>query len=479
VGAAIMFGLYAPAQAQDLEKASGTPILFVRGGSGTGGFLEGGSDDQLSSIEDYSTANGNHGWGRLADILVDEGYVLEEVREEPVVEGVPTPIDFANMDLTPYAAIVLASNNAAYGTAAVDAIENYIRSGGGVLFISDANFGQDWPDAPTSDQHFLDRFGLIMNQDRGTYAITEDEFVMPAHPILEEVSGFDGEGVSPITISDTPPADVVVNILARAEGQVRRNDTSSGRGTSSPATPQDAALVALEVGEGHVVGHFDRNTFFNKHGAGTDITRFDNARYAKNLFAWLTQGGPLPVEWTYVRATTQGRDVTIKWETASETQNAGFEVQQRQVDGAFDSVGYVEGAGNTLQRQTYALTVRGVTPGQHVFRMKQIDRDGTYQYSEAIEVWVAGDSPFELGAPTPNPVRRAAQFTLHVNRTQHVDIELIDMLGRRHAYVHRGTVQAGRQHTFRVSSTALPAGVYFIWARGEVATAMESFVVVR
>jgi len=265
---------------------SSSTILFIRGGPGTGGFLEGGSDGQLSSIDDDRTNRGNHGWATLAKTLQEIGFHVEEIREEPVLDGVPTPIGFDHMDLSAYAVIVLASNNAAYDSIHVSALIHYIRSGGAVLFISDANFGQDWPDAPSSDQAFLDRLGLVMNQDRGTYSISRDEFADPTHPVLNGVSAFDGEGVSPVTIASRPDS-VHVSILAHADGQVRRNDMSSGQGSSSGATDRDAALAVGTLGTGRFAVHFDRNTFFNPNGAGTDITRFDNRKLAENLFRWL------------------------------------------------------------------------------------------------------------------------------------------------------------------------------------------------
>lgn len=262
-------------------------LLFIRGGTGTGGFLEGGSDEQLSDVTNTSTSNGNHGWFELAEALREEGYSIEQVIEGPANNN--TPIDLANTDLSQYAAIVLGSNNATYTQADADAIENYIFSGGGVLLISDANFGDDWPSAPTSDQLFLDRFGLVMNQDQGTYALerSQNDYLIANHPIFEQVDQFDGEGVSPISLG-TPVSGVSVAILAKAKNQVRRNDTASGPGTSESATANDGSLVVAKMGRGKLAGHFDRNTFFNLSGAGTNINRFDNKRYALNLFNWLT-----------------------------------------------------------------------------------------------------------------------------------------------------------------------------------------------
>ena len=56
------------------------------------------------------------------------------------------------------------------------------------------------------------------------------------------------------------------------------------------ATTSDASLLALEAGSGRIIGHFDRNTFFNLNGAGTNINRFDNEQLALNIFEFTSTG---------------------------------------------------------------------------------------------------------------------------------------------------------------------------------------------
>jgi F5/8 type C domain len=266
-------------------------VLFIRGGDGTGGFLEGGSDDHLCDIDNFNLAAGNHGWAELVSLLRGEGYVVTQIKEGAATVGADLPVDLVNLDLTPYKVIVFGSNNATYGVAAANKIEAFVRNGGGLLFISDANFGSNWGDAPSSDQPFLDRFGLIMNQDNGTYALDRalGDYVVANHPIFLGVNKFDGEGVSPITVNSVAnPVGIVRTILAKAKGQVRVPNGANQGGTRA-STASDGSLVIAEAGSGRVAGHFDRNTFFNRGGAGTDITRFDNRVYARNLFAWLAQ----------------------------------------------------------------------------------------------------------------------------------------------------------------------------------------------
>ena len=217
-----------------------------------------------------------------------EGFAPEELTEDPVVGGVPTPVALDTINLSAYSIIVFGSNNAEYSVAQVDALVSYIASGGAALFVSDANFGQNWGDAPSSDQAFLDRFGFVMNQDQGTYAVRRaSEFELPLHPILNGVDSFDGEGVSPISVpllGDVP--SVMRSLVTSARNSVRRN-TGAAQGPSESVTATDGSLVVATLGSGRIAGHFDRNTFFNLNGAGTNLNRLDNEAYSRNLFNWL------------------------------------------------------------------------------------------------------------------------------------------------------------------------------------------------
>jgi hypothetical protein len=296
---------------QSLERrmlmASGT-ILFVRGADRSGGFLEAANDsqrtEQLADINNTSTASGNHGWGTLASLLRGQGYTVEQIKE-PLESGAPSAgqttgraIRFESLDLSKYAGIVMASNNAVYGKAQVDALDQYVRNGGGVLYVSDGNFGSSWADAPSSDNQFLARYGLAFNQDGGQYALRRSagDFVEPNNPLLIGVNAFDGEGVSPVRFVDSSVDGVTANRLVRARGTTYDNNPTStannSRGTQRAVDSRDSTLATVFAGAGRVAAFFDRNTFFNANGAGTDITKNDNTQLAKNLFGWLADSQP-------------------------------------------------------------------------------------------------------------------------------------------------------------------------------------------
>ena len=277
------------------ETAVSQSVLFIRGADRSGGFLEADNNtertEQLAGIFNNSTSNGNHGWGELRRLLQDNGFDVDQI-EEPLESNAPSGltsgagINFRNVNLNRYDVLVFGSNNAVYSQDSIDEIEDYIRAGGGAIFISDANFGSDWADASNSDQQFLDRFGLIVNQDNGRYVIDRDEFVRPNDDIFNGVDAIDGEGVTPFRIGNLT-SGVDAEILARAEGQTTDNNGNGGsnRGTTRNTNSGDAAVLFATADEGRIICHFDRNTFFNNNGAGTNLNRFDNDRYAVNMFS--------------------------------------------------------------------------------------------------------------------------------------------------------------------------------------------------
>ena len=167
------------------------------------------------------------------------------------------------------------------------------------MFIADANFGSDWADSANSDQPFLGRFGLTVNQDNGvvtTLRRSAGDFVVPDHPVLAGVDEFEGEGVSTFIVPRVAPPDTRITRLVAARGQTRdlNGDDPATRfqGSLRPVNARDASVVLVNAGAGRVAAYFDRNTFFNEGGRGTDITERDNRQLALNLFAWVADNTP-------------------------------------------------------------------------------------------------------------------------------------------------------------------------------------------
>ena len=110
----------------------------------------------------------------------------------------------------------------------------------------------------------------------------------------------------------------------------------------------------------------------------------------------------LPVELIFFDVNTQDEHVNLRWATASEINNDGFEIQHSLNGFDWEVVDWVEGAGNTFAIQNYQFTHRAASSGINYYRLKQVDYDGQYEYSGVVSVdFLAEESTFWI---TPNPV---------------------------------------------------------------------------
>lgn len=174
----------------------------------------------------------------------------------------------------------------------------------------------------------------------------------------------------------------------------------------------------------------------------------------------------IPVELTSFDANVNGSNINLSWETASETNNAGFEVQLRG-DGAFQSMGFVDGHGTTTESQHYSYTIPDLAPGTYAVRLKQIDFDGGFDYSPQVEVQVGVPGSHILTQAYPNPFNPQATFSLSVATEQRVEIGLYNALGQRVDTIFSGIMDAGQARAFTVNGGGLPSGAYYYRAVGE------------
>lgn len=179
-----------------------------------------------------------------------------------------------------------------------------------------------------------------------------------------------------------------------------------------------------------------------------------------------SNGTPLPVELTTFEAVQAPAGIKLRWATQSETNNAGFAIEHRIGRAVFSEVAFVPGAGTTTEAQDYHYTVPTSAPGQHAFRLKQVDWDGQFVYSPVVELVLGLPEAYALGAAYPNPFNPTTQFTLQIRQTQPVRVWVTNLLGQEVAVLHEGPLTADTEHTFRIAAPDLPSGMYFYQATG-------------
>jgi len=194
-------------------------------------------------------------------------------------------------------------------------------------------------------------------------------------------------------------------------------------------------------------------------------------------------GDFLPVEMTRFAASTTDDAVLLQWRTATETNNAGFEVQHAPGDSTVQAdwrtLAFVEGAGTTQQPQTYRYRTPDLSPGTHRFRLKQRDLDGTESLSDVVTVTLGLDAPLRLTPPAPNPARQSATVRFGVRKASPVTVAIYDVLGRQVATLYEGPAPSEQMKTVRLEANRLSSGTYFVRLSTEGRTTVQQLTVVE
>ncbi len=168
----------------------------------------------------------------------------------------------------------------------------------------------------------------------------------------------------------------------------------------------------------------------------------------------------IPVELVSFNATTNGNSVLLNWVTASEVNNRGFEIERRYNDNLWSSIGYVSGKGTTSEMQYYSYTDKNLQTGSYTYRLKQLDFDGSYAYSNEVEVDISAPVVFELSQNYPNPFNPATTITYSIPQASQVSLKVFNMLGQEVAILVNGVKDAG-VHKVDLDASGLSSGIYF------------------
>ncbi len=170
---------------------------------------------------------------------------------------------------------------------------------------------------------------------------------------------------------------------------------------------------------------------------------------------------PLPVELVSLTATAKGRGVELAWKTATEVNNAGFEIQRSEVGGQWSKVGFVEGNGTTNAPKSYSF-VDASAKGTVSYRLKQIDRDGQFEYSSVVNATVAMTAAdYELSQNFPNPFNPNTNITFAMKTSENVNVTVYNSLGQAVATLFNDLANANQVYTLSFDGKNLSSGTYF------------------
>ncbi len=177
----------------------------------------------------------------------------------------------------------------------------------------------------------------------------------------------------------------------------------------------------------------------------------------------------LPVELVSFIVTGRGTSALLKWETASEKNNAGFEILKSADQTAWTPLGFVSGKGTTTEKQTYNFTDAVVT-GKAFYRLRQLDTDGSESWSPILS-FTAIPSEFRIEGNYPNPFNPETTIRFLLPDPTHVVVKVHNTLGQEIATLVNGKLDAGVQE-LRFDARNLASGLYFcsVTANGKTLT---------
>jgi hypothetical protein len=166
----------------------------------------------------------------------------------------------------------------------------------------------------------------------------------------------------------------------------------------------------------------------------------------------------VPVELTSFNADVNDGSVFLSWSTATETNNKGFEVQRNSGSG-FEVVGFIQGNGTSTQSHTYSYADNSVESGQYSYRLRQVDFDGTSEFSKIVELDVTRPDVYSLAQNYPNPFNPSTQINFSLAVDSKVKLTVFDVLGQEVATLLNNNITAGA-HTVNFDASHLNSGVY-------------------
>jgi hypothetical protein len=173
--------------------------------------------------------------------------------------------------------------------------------------------------------------------------------------------------------------------------------------------------------------------------------------------------GTLPVELISFTSIVNSQIVELKWSTSAEINNSHFEIERRNTLENWRTIGRVNGNGTVNSVSIYGYTDRNIASGIYMYRLKQVDYNGNYEYFNLSgEVSIGLPEKFELGQNYPNPFNPSTKINYKLQASGFITLRVFDIAGKQVAELVNSRQDAGTYEVnFDASHFGISAGVYF------------------
>ncbi len=197
----------------------------------------------------------------------------------------------------------------------------------------------------------------------------------------------------------------------------------------------------------------------------------------------MTVTNEVPVELTSFNAVNKEGEVTLRWQTATETNNSGFQIERLKNSRTeklndWKTLDFIDGNGTTTEVHNYVYTDESVEHGNYLYRLKQIDFDGTVSYSTEVEVEINEPKDFALYQNYPNPFNPATTIKFALPIKTNVVISIYNSIGEKVAELFRGELETG-YHEVVFNAERLSSGVYIYRIESEQFISSKKMLLIK
>jgi hypothetical protein len=169
----------------------------------------------------------------------------------------------------------------------------------------------------------------------------------------------------------------------------------------------------------------------------------------------------IPVELTSFSAIVNENQIKLVWNTATELNNFGFEIQRSIDKEAWSNIGFVNGSGTSTSSNDYTFLDDNISNAvAYSYRLKQVDHDGSFEFSKTIEVVIGAPADYKLDQNFPNPFNPSTLISFTLPEEGMTRLTIFNSLGQEVKNLVNENLEAG-YHQFNFNAVNLTSGVYY------------------
>ncbi|RPI68551.1 MAG: T9SS C-terminal target domain-containing protein, partial [Ignavibacteriales bacterium] len=243
-------------------------------------------------------------------------------------------------------------------------------------------------------------------------------------------------------------------------------------GYASGITKLTNGVLLASTGAGEIFYTSDNGKIWQSLSAGLPSTFFNFitadvnemlyiGHYSEGVYKNDNWFNVVPVELSSFTVSVIDNDVNLNWITSTETNNSGFEIERMSSSSAnWQKIGFAAGSGTTTGNKVYSFKDNNLYPGRYSYRLKQIDYDGSFSYSDDVEIEISIPDKFTLNQNYPNPFNPVTNISFQIAEPVLVSLKIFDIVGNEITVLINEQKEPGF-YNLKFDASELSSGTYF------------------